>query len=167
MGPKDPINFGAIQTITGSTATLGQPQVNGVNAAVDYLDGKFDGIPGKLLDHSIKLTVQDETDPTSGQCGKAGGQTAATKLAADPTVVAVIGTSCSSSALGVADTTLGSKGIILVSSSNTSPVILVIGTSIAVAPSKCLSEKVGCNVRSIAPLQLAHSAPPVPVTFTV
>jgi branched-chain amino acid transport system substrate-binding protein len=121
VGAKDPLHFGGIQTITGATATLGQPNVNGVYAAIDYLDGKFDGIPGKLLGHSVTLTTQDETDPASGQCGKAGGQTAATKLAADPTVVAVIGTTCSSAALGVADSILGNKGIILVSSSNTSP----------------------------------------------
>ncbi len=117
----DPINFGAIQTISGSTATLGTDQVHGIQLAMDYLDGNFDAKPGMLLGHSVTLTTGDETDPTSGQCGKAGGQTAATKLAADPSVVAVIGTSCSSSALGVADTILGDKGIILVSASNTSP----------------------------------------------
>jgi branched-chain amino acid transport system substrate-binding protein len=121
VGANDPIRLGAIQTITGATATLGQPQVNGVNLGIDYLDGKFDGIQGKILDHSVTLNTQDETDAASGQCGKAGGQTAATKLAADPSIVAVIGTTCSSSALGVADTTLGNKGVILVSSSNTSP----------------------------------------------
>ena len=119
--PGDPLHIGAIQSITGATATLGQPQVNGIYAAIDYLDGKFDGIPGKLMGHTVTLTTQDETDPASGQCGKAGGQTAATKLAADPTIAAVIGTTCSSAALGVADTILGNKGVILVSSSNTSP----------------------------------------------
>jgi branched-chain amino acid transport system substrate-binding protein len=36
-------------------------------------------------------------------------------------VVAVIGTSCSSAALGVADTILGDKGIVLLSPSNTNP----------------------------------------------
>jgi len=116
----DPINIGALLTITGATATLGQPTLNGISLAIDHLDGKFDGVVGKLLDHNVKVTVGDETDPTSGQCGKAGGQTAATKLAADPSIVAVIGTNCSSSALGVADTILGGKGIVLVSPSNTS-----------------------------------------------
>jgi branched-chain amino acid transport system substrate-binding protein len=120
VGAQDPINVGALLTITGATATLGQPTLNGISLGIDYLDGKFDGVVGKLLDHNVKVTVGDETDPTSGQCGKAGGQTAATKLAADPTIVGVIGTNCSSSALGVADTILGDKGIILVSPSNTS-----------------------------------------------
>ena len=120
VGADDPINIGALLTITGATATLGQPTLNGISLAIDHLDGKFDGVVGKLLDHNVKVTVGDETDPTSGQCGKAGGQTAATKLAADPSIVAVIGTNCSSSALGVADTILGGKGIVVVSPSNTS-----------------------------------------------
>jgi branched-chain amino acid transport system substrate-binding protein len=115
-----PINFGSIASVTGGTAALGTDSNNGVKLAMDYLDGNFDGKQGTLLDHPVKLTVGDETDPTSGQCGKAGGQTSATKLAADPTVVAVIGTNCSSSALGVSDTILGNKGIVLISPSNTS-----------------------------------------------
>ena len=52
------------------------------------------------------------------------------------------------------------------SSSKTSPVILVRGTSCAFSPSKYFSEKVGCSVRSIAPLQEAHKAPRVPVSLT-
>ena len=46
---------------------------------------------------------------------------AGTALAADPSIVAVIGTSCSSAALGVADTILCDKGILLISPSNTNP----------------------------------------------
>ena len=118
--PGDPIHFGAIQTISASTAYLGTDEVHGINLGMDYLDGNFDGKPGQLLGHPVTLTTQDETDPTSGQCGKSGGQSAATKLAADPTIVAVIGTSCSSADLGVADTILGNKGIVSVSASATS-----------------------------------------------
>jgi branched-chain amino acid transport system substrate-binding protein len=116
----DPIHFGAIQTVSGSTSALGTDEVHGIQLAMDYLDGTFDGKNGTLLGHPVTLTTGDETDPTSGQCGKAGGQTAATKLAADPSIVAVIGTSCSSSALGVSDTILGGKGVVLISASNTS-----------------------------------------------
>src|SRR5947207_712020 len=117
--PGDPIHFGAIQTISASTSYLGTDEVHGINLGMDYLDGTFDGKAGQLLGHPVNLTTQDETDPTSGQCGKSGGQSAATKLAADPTVVAVIGTSCSSADLGVADTILGNKGIVSVSASAT------------------------------------------------
>jgi len=118
--PGEPLHFGAIQTVSQSTAALGTDEIHGIQLAMDYLDGKFDTKSGQLLGHAVTLTTGDETDPTSGQCGKSGGQTAATKLAADSSIVAVIGTSCSSSALGVSDTILGNKGIILVSASNTS-----------------------------------------------
>ena len=65
----------------------------------------------------MNLTVEDEL------CSADGGQTAGTALAADASIVAVIGTSCSSAALGVADTILGDKGITLISGSNTSPAL--------------------------------------------
>ncbi len=63
------------------------------------------------------MTLQQEDDG----CSAEGGQAGATALAANPDIVAVIGTSCSSAALGVADTILGDKGIILISPSNTNP----------------------------------------------
>ena len=60
--------------------------------------------------------------PTRTTCARAeGGQAGATKLAADPSIVAVIGTSCSSAALGVADKILSDKGMLLISPSNTNP----------------------------------------------
>ncbi len=61
-------------------------------------------------------------------CSADGGQAGGTALAADPEIVAVIGTSCSSAALGVADTILGDKGIILLSPSNTNPGLTAEGT---------------------------------------
>jgi branched-chain amino acid transport system substrate-binding protein len=61
-------------------------------------------------------------------CAKEGGQSGATRLAADPTIVAVIGTTCSSSANGVADKILSDKGIILLSPSNTNPGLTAQGT---------------------------------------
>src|SRR6266542_3658932 len=51
------------------------------------------------------------------------GRAGATKLAADPTILSVIGTSCSSAALGVADTIFSKKGILLISPSNTGPAL--------------------------------------------
>ncbi len=61
-------------------------------------------------------------------CSAEGGQAGATKLAADTTILAVIGTSCSSSALGVADTIFSDKGILLISPSNTNPNLTAEGT---------------------------------------
>jgi branched-chain amino acid transport system substrate-binding protein len=117
VGADEPINLGAAQVISGADATLGQDQVNGLELAIDHLDGEFDQTDGTLLDHPVELTTEDEL------CSADGGQTAGTALAADTSIVAVVGTSCSSAALGVADTILGDKGILLISGSNTSPAL--------------------------------------------
>jgi len=109
----DPIRFASLLAISGDVATLGVDSNNGIKLGIDYLDGKFDAKDGQLLGHPVTLQQEDDL------CSKDGGQAGATKLAADKTIVAVIGTSCSSSALGVADTILGAKGILLVSPSNT------------------------------------------------
>ena len=117
IAADEPINLGVAQVITGADEDLGLDQVNGIELAVDYLDGAFDATPGTLLDHPVELSVEDEL------CSAEGGQAAGTALAADPSIVGVIGTSCSSAALGVADTILGDKGILLFSGSNTSPAL--------------------------------------------
>jgi branched-chain amino acid transport system substrate-binding protein len=109
----DPIRFASLLAISGDVATLGVDSNNGIKLGIDYLDGAFDAKDGQLLEHPVTLQEEDDL------CSKDGGQAGATKLAADKTIVAVVGTSCSSSALGVADTILGAKGILLVSPSNT------------------------------------------------
>ena len=110
-----PIQLGTLEAISGDVASLGQDQVNGVILAVDYLDGAFDATPGQILGHDIELQGEDDL------CSAEGGQAGATALAANDQIVGVIGTSCSSAALGVADTILGDKGILLISGSNTNP----------------------------------------------
>lgn len=111
--PGEPIKLGTLLAIAGDVAFLGLDSQHGVSLAIDYLDGKLDGKPGTLLGHQVQLSNQDDG------CSKEGGQAGGTKLAADPTIVAVIGTSCSSSALGVADRIMSDKGILIVSPSNT------------------------------------------------
>jgi branched-chain amino acid transport system substrate-binding protein len=110
-----PIKIGSLLSISGETAFLGTDSNHGIELAIDDLDGSLDATPGQLLGHEVEL--QQEDDGCSAEGGQAGG----TALAADPEIVAVIGTSCSSSALGVADTILGDKGILLFSPSNTNP----------------------------------------------
>ncbi len=83
--------------------------------AIDYLDGTLDGTDGQLLGHDVQLQNEDDG------CSADGGQAGATALAADPSILAVIGTSCSSAALGVADKIFSDKGILLISPSNTNP----------------------------------------------
>jgi branched-chain amino acid transport system substrate-binding protein len=111
----DPIQLASLLSITGDTAALGTDSNHGVELAIDYLDDSFDGTPGQLLGHDVTLQQEDDG------CSAEGGQAGATALAANPDIVAVIGTSCSSAALGVADTILGDKGILLFSPSNTNP----------------------------------------------
>jgi branched-chain amino acid transport system substrate-binding protein len=118
----EPIKIGTALTITGNTANLGLDSQRGVILAADNLDGKLDGTIGQILEHPVQLVHEDTG------CNKQGGQAAATKLAADPTILSVVGTSCSSEALGVADKILSDKGIILISPSNTNPNLTAEGT---------------------------------------
>jgi branched-chain amino acid transport system substrate-binding protein len=115
IGPGEPITIGTLLAISGDVAFLGLDSQYGAELAIDYLDGAFDGQPGQIAGHDVNLVNEDDG------CSAEGGQAGATKLAADPQMVAVIGTSCSSAALGVADQILADKGIVLISPSNTNP----------------------------------------------
>jgi branched-chain amino acid transport system substrate-binding protein len=103
----EPIHIACWMVIAGENASLGTDTKRGAEIAIDDKGGK-------LLGHPIKLTAQDTG------CNAEGGQTAATKLAADPTVVAAIGSNCSSAAKPGAPI-LWKAGIATVSPSNTAP----------------------------------------------
>jgi branched-chain amino acid transport system substrate-binding protein len=107
IAPNDPIHIAYAFVVSGSDATLGTDTKYGAELAIDDKGGK-------LLGHTIKLDGQD-----SG-CNAEGGQTAGTKIAADKTVVAVVGTNCSSEARS-AMPILSQAGLSMVSPSNTSP----------------------------------------------
>ena len=105
--PKDPIHIAYWFVTSGANTSLGLDTVRGIEMAMDEFGGKIKG-------HSIKLSGQDT------QCGPEGGQAAASKIASDPTVVAAIGSNCSSAAKpGVP--ILWKMGIPTVSPSNTAP----------------------------------------------
>jgi branched-chain amino acid transport system substrate-binding protein len=106
IAADEPIKLATIQTISGDTASLGQDQVRAIEIAI--------ADKGQLLGHDIELQVED------GLCSAEGGTAAAQKIAADPQVVAVIGTSCSGAAVPAAPI-LDDAGIPLISGSNTSP----------------------------------------------
>jgi len=103
----EPIHIACWMVIAGGDASLGTDTKRGVEIAVDDKGGKILGFP-------IKLSVQDTG------CNAEGGQAAATKLAADPTIVAAIGSNCSSEARPGAPI-LWKAGIATVSPSNTAP----------------------------------------------
>lgn len=111
----DPIKLASLLSISGDTAFLGTDSNNGIILAIDNLDDALDATPGQLLGHEVELQQEDDG------CSAEGGQAGATALAADTTVVAVIGTSCSGAALGIADTILSDVGMLLFSPSNTNP----------------------------------------------
>jgi branched-chain amino acid transport system substrate-binding protein len=103
----DPIHIANWMVVAGPDASLGTDTKRGVEIAVD-------DIGGKLLGHPIKITTQDTG------CNAEGGQAAATKLASDPTIVAAVGSNCSSEARPGAPI-LWKAGIATVSPSNTAP----------------------------------------------
>lgn len=106
VAPGEPIHIAYAMVISGPDETLGIDSRTGVEVAV--------ALKGKVLGHDIQLTGEDEG------CSAEGGQAAGTKLAADPTIVAVIGTSCSSAAR-VAVPLLSQAGFVIISASNTAP----------------------------------------------
>ncbi len=118
----EPIKIGTLLAISGDVASLGLDSQHGVQLAIDYLDGNFDGKGGQIDGHDLTMVNEDDG------CSAEGGQAGATKLAADPQILAVIGTSCSSAALGVADKILSDKGVLLISPSNTNPNLTAEGT---------------------------------------
>ena len=107
LADGDPINVGAMLTISGATAFLGEDSRGGVELAIDDRGGE-------MLGHPIDLTVEDSL------CSAEGGQTAAQKIASDPTIVGVVGTNCSSAA-AAALPIISSAGLVLISPSNTAP----------------------------------------------
>lgn len=105
--PGEPIHIACWMVVAGPDASLGTDTKRGVEIAADDRGGK-------LLGHPIKISVQDTG------CNAEGGQAAATKLASDPTIVAAVGSNCSSEAKpGVP--ILWKAGIATVSPSNTAP----------------------------------------------
>jgi branched-chain amino acid transport system substrate-binding protein len=103
----DPIHIANWMVVAGPDASLGTDTKRGVEIAID-------DIKGNILNHPIKLTTQDTG------CNAEGGRAAATKLASDPTIVAAIGSNCSSEARPGAPI-LWKAGIVTVSPSNTAP----------------------------------------------
>jgi branched-chain amino acid transport system substrate-binding protein len=106
-GEKIHIAFWGV--LSGADATLGQDSLYGAQIAVDDKGGK-------LLGHDINLTQED------GLCTVDGGAAAATKMAADNTIVGLIGSSCSDETVG-GIAALTNAGLTTISPSNTRPVL--------------------------------------------
>ncbi len=106
IAPGKPIRIAYMMVVSGGDASLGTDTKRGVEIAID--DKKT------VLDRPIELIGEDTL------CSAEGGQTAATKLAADKSIVGIVGTSCSSEARAALPV-LCKVGIPMVSASNTAP----------------------------------------------
>lgn len=109
VAPGDPIHVAFWGVLSGADATLGTDSQYGVEIAIDDRGGE-------LLGHPIQLTTED------GLCTPEGGATAATKLATDTTIVALIGSSCSDETVG-GIATLTNADLTTISPSNTRPAL--------------------------------------------
>jgi branched-chain amino acid transport system substrate-binding protein len=108
IGPDDPIRVASALVITGPNESLGLDSQHGVEIAV--------ADRGELLGHSIELQTEDEG------CNAEGGQAAGQKLASDPSIVGIIGTSCSGAGVPMSQIVCA-EGMAMISPSNTAPVL--------------------------------------------
>jgi len=111
--PGEPIKIGALQVVSGGQANLGEFGLQAIGLALAERDNN-------LLGHSIVLQNEDEG------CTPEGGANAALKLVADPQIVGIIGTSCSSSAIKAAKI-MSDAGLVMVSGGNTLPSLTGVG----------------------------------------
>ena len=109
VAPDDPIVLGAMLTHSGANAFFGEDSQGGMELAINARGGE-------VLGREIVLVVEDEL------CTSEGGQAAAQRLAADPTIVGIIGPSCSSAAQGALPI-ISEAGMSTISPSNTSPAL--------------------------------------------
>ena len=109
IAPDEPLHIAYWGVLSGADGSLGEDSKRGVEIAIDDKGGK-------LLGHDILLTTEDAL------CTPEGGATAATKLAADTSIVALIGSSCSDETVG-GIATITNAGLTTISPSNTRPVL--------------------------------------------
>ncbi len=104
-----PIQVGGSWVLSGPDTALGLDEKRAVEL-------NFKDMGGTLLGHPLKLNAEDDT------CNAEGGQTAATKLAANPQTVAVLGPACSSAATPGAPI-LWQQGIVEICTGCTAPAL--------------------------------------------
>jgi branched-chain amino acid transport system substrate-binding protein len=105
----EPIHIAYWGVLSGADATLGEDSKRGVELQVDAHGGK-------LLGRDVRLTTED------GLCTPEGGANAGQKLAADTTLVGLIGSSCSDETVGGIKA-ITEAGLTTISPSNTRPAL--------------------------------------------
>ena len=104
----EPIRIASALVISGANETLGVDSQTGVEVAIKER--------GPVAGHEVELQAEDDG------CSAEGGQTAATKIASDDSIVAVIGHSCSSSCTPAAPI-YNDAGLTMISPSCTAPAL--------------------------------------------
>jgi branched-chain amino acid transport system substrate-binding protein len=104
-----PVQIGAYWVLSGADTALGLDEKRGVEIA-------FKDVGGKVLGHPLKLNAEDDG------CNAEGGQTAATKLAANPQTAIVLGPACSSAATPGAPI-LWQQGVVDICTACTAPAL--------------------------------------------
>ena len=108
----EPIYLGSLLS---DADTQGIDALTSTKLAIDYLDGRFDGIGGRLLGHPISLIAEND------DCSPEGGRLGAERLLEEEKLLGVVGTTCSSSSLDEADALMTARKTLLVSPSNSAP----------------------------------------------
>lgn len=106
--PDEPIRIASALVISGPNTDLGTDSQYGVEIAIDF--------KGQIFGHDVELQAEDDG------CNAEGGQTAGQKIVADPTILGVVGTSCSGAGVPMSNV-VSEAGYFMVSPSNTSPVL--------------------------------------------
>ena len=106
LAAGDPLHLTWLFVVEGADASLGTDTKRGVEIA--------QADRPTVAGHTVEVTGENEG------CNAEGGQAAGTKVASDPSVVAAIGTNCSSAARA-AIPLMFAAGIPMVSPSNTAP----------------------------------------------
>jgi branched-chain amino acid transport system substrate-binding protein len=109
IASDEPVHIAYMLTVSGATSFLGEDSRGAIEIAIDDRGGQ-------LLGHDIRLSGEDSL------CSAEGGQTAATRVSADPTILGIVGTNCSSSATAGLPT-ISDAGLVMISPSNTAPAL--------------------------------------------
>lgn len=107
-GPDEPIRIASALVISGPNVDLGTDSQYGVEIAIKFQE--------ELFGHPIELQAEDDG------CSAEGGQAAGQKIVSDPSIVAVVGTSCSGAGVPMSKV-ITEAGYVMVSPSNTSPAL--------------------------------------------
>lgn len=104
----DPLRLATALVTSGPVAFLGVDELRAVEIAL--------GMHGPVLNHVVELSNEDS------MCSFEGGEAAANAIVADPTIAAIVGTTCSGAAAAAAPI-ISDAGYSMVSPSNTSPAL--------------------------------------------